>query len=132
MGEAFRKILKKLSTENSEEILLDDVFKAFPLGILVDDFSDGKTLKCIEKIVDEKGIQTGIILEGFAPKGAEYTKHYHDGIEELITLSGIAIETVTPLKLEPFKSIFFPKHRVHGFKVIKDWRFVCKVTRPNY
>lgn len=132
MVDAFRKILKKLSTEDAEEILLDDVFKAFPLDVLMDDFADGKTLKCIEKIVDEKGFQTGIILEGFAPKGAEYTKHYHDGVEELITLSGIAVETVTPLKLEPFKSIFFPKDRVHGFKVIKDWRFVCRVTRQDY
>ena len=129
MVEAFRRILKVLSTEDIEEILVDDLIKAFPLGIMVDDFDDGKTLKCIEEVLDDKGAQIGLILEGFAPTGAKYTKHYHDGVEEVVTISGFAIETVTPLQLKPLKNIFLPKHRVHGFKVIKDWRFVCKIAK---
>jgi len=131
MIDAFRKILKVLSTEDVEQILVDDIIKAFPLGIMVDDFGDGKTLQCIEEVLDHKGVQIGVILEGFAPAGAQYTKHYHDGVEEVVTLSGLAIETVTPLHLKPLKNILLPKHRVHGYKVIKDWRFVCKISKSD-
>ncbi len=129
MVEAFRKILKVLSTEDAEEILVADLIKAFPLGILVDSCADGKTFKCIERVLNDSGRQIGVILEGFAPTGAEYAKHYHDGIEEVVTISGFAIETVTPLQLKPLKNIFLPKDRVHGFKVIEDWRFVCKIVK---
>ncbi len=131
MIDAFRKILKVLSTEDVEEILVDDLIEAFPLGIVVDDFDDGKTLQCIEKVLDDKGVQIGVVLEGFAPAGAQYTKHYHDGVEEIVTLSGFAIETVTPLHLKSLKNILLPKHRVHGFEVIKDWRFVCKISKSD-
>lgn len=131
MVDAFRKILKVFSVEDAEEILVNDLIEAFPLGVVVDDFEDGKTLQCIEEILDDKGVQIGVVLEGFAPVGAGYTKHYHDGIEELVTISGLAIETVTPLKLKPLKNIFLPKHRVHAFKVIKDWRFVCKIFKND-
>lgn len=131
MIDAFRKILKVLSTEDIEEILVDDIIQAFPLGIVMDDFDDGKTLKCIEEVLDDKGTQIGVILEGFAPAGAQYTKHYHDGVEEMVTLSGLAMETVTPIHLKPLKNILLPKHRVHGYKVIKDWRFVCKISKSD-